>query len=340
MNILSEKGGRFFAAKGSRGNTSIETSENKKIDIQKESQNAQAVVVEGSDEKAAFIEELNKQSSTGSSVKKVEEEKANFSFVAIGDAESYKNNTGFNVELAEVMKKSKTYNPDFALFTGDIITASGANDAENRSRIENAVNVIQEQFNNYYIVFGKHDIECGTKCVEFWNEVLFDKKASEGESQTLFHSFDYLNTHFVLLSTNYPDKHSIDEKQLTWLEEDLSGNTKKNTIVVQHVPPVTFFSKSAKQCHDMSCSGDVQRKLLDIFKKHKVDLVISGHEHAFDHKIVDGTHFVLSGSCGKSPRYKGVTKGDIFTLFNINDGNITLKALNTEGRVIREIGIK
>lgn len=267
-------------------------------------------------------------------------ESAKFSFVAIGDAESYKENTGFNGELVEVLQKSRKYNPDFALFTGDIISASGANDNENKSRINNLKTTVQESYNNYYLVFGKHDIECGTTCIDYWLEIFFGAQTSNGQERVLYHSFDYLNTHFVLLSTDYPKNHSVDEIQLQWLEDDLSQNSKPNTIVVQHIPPVTFFKKSTKMCHDMSCDDETRQKLLALFKKHNVDLVISGHEHAFDHKIVDGIDFVLSGQVGNEPCHKNVIKGDIYTLFMVDREEIKLEAINTKGEIIRTISIK
>ncbi len=90
----------------------------------------------------------------------------------------------------------------------------------------------------------------------------------------------------------------------------------------------------------MSCDDEVRKKLLALFKKHNVDLVISGHENAFDHKIVDGIDFVLSGQVGNEPRYKNVIKGDIYTLFMVNEEEIKLEAINAEGKMIRAISIK
>ncbi len=263
-----------------------------------------------------------------------------FSFVAIGDAESNKGNDGFNGEFVDVLQKSRKYNPDFALFTGGIISASGTDDDDNRNRIDNLKTTVQQSYNNYYFAFGKQDIECGTTCIDHWLEIFFGVRKENEQKRILYHSFDYLNTHFVLLSTDYPKKHSIDEEQLQWLADDLSQNTKPNTIVVQHISPVTFFKESAKACRDMSCDDQVRQKLLALFKKHNVDLVISGHENAFDHKIVDGIDFVLSGQIGNKPRHKNVIKGDIYTLFMVRGEEIKLEAINTKGEIIRAISIK
>lgn len=263
----------------------------------------------------------------------------NFTFVAIGDAESYGEDTGFNKELIDVMKHAQGKRPDFALFTGDILSTSDKKMSGNTWRIKNVKDKIDSFFNNYYIAFGKHDIECGNGCVDVWNDIFFDKETNEGERK-LYYSFDYLNTHFVLLSTDYPIKHSVDRAQLSWLDKDLEQNSKPNTIVVQHVSPISFFEESSKKCHDLTCSPEVKKKLMTIYRKYKVDCVISGHENAFDHKIVDGIDFILSGNSGNKPRYKNVIKGDIYSYFTIDGESINLQAFNTKNKIIREIKVK
>ncbi|MEA2007402.1 MAG: metallophosphoesterase [Patescibacteria group bacterium] len=270
----------------------------------------------------------------------VNEIDAKFSFATIGDTKSYKDKMGFNIGFVDVLKKSKAYGADFALFSGDILSASGKDDNENKERIKQIKNTIEEHYNNYYIAFGENDVGCGDACASFWLETFFDIKTKSNEKKWLYHSFDYLNTHFVLLSPSYPEERSIDEKQLDWLENDLEKSTKPNKIVVQHVPPVSFFKDSAKDCHDMSCNKEVQTKLLGIFKENKVDLVISGSENAFDHKIVDDIDFVLSGQVGNKTRHKNVIKDDIYTLIDVDGENIELDALNTKGEIIRTISIK
>lgn len=263
-----------------------------------------------------------------------------FSFVAIGDSESYSEGTGYNNELVGVMSSAREKRPDFALFTGDIISTSDEKISGNIWRIKALKKEIENYFNNYYIAFGKHDVECGNKCIDAWNDIFFDVKTSGSDERKLYFSFDYLNTHFAVLSTDYPKKHSVDEKQLEWLKMDLEKNSKPNTIVVQHVSPVSFFKESAKECHDMSCSGDVPDRLMALYRNHGVDCVISGHENAFDHKIVDGIDYVLSGNSGNKPRYKNVIKGDIYSLFIIDGKSILLQSFNTENEIIRQIKIK
>jgi len=125
------------------------------------------------------------------------------------------------------------------------------------------------------------------------------------------------------------------------LYNDLNQTDKKHKIVISHVPPVTFFKESAKRCHDMSCSEPNRSQLISILRKHRVDLVISGHEEAFDHKTENGIDFVISGKpSGAEPRYKNIINKKIFSFFTVTNSGITLKAIDVEGNLIREIKIK
>lgn len=154
-----------------------------------------------------------------------------------------------------------------------------------------------------------------------------------------YHTFDYEQTHFILLSSDYPLKHGVDDAQLAWLENDLKAARARNIIVFSHVPPVTFFQKSAKNCHDMSCDEPRRKKLVGLFERYGVDLVISGHEHAFDHKIVNGIHYVLAGNSGNGKRYKNSMWKDSFLFVTVEEKRITVQSYLTDGTEYRAIAI-
>lgn len=259
-----------------------------------------------------------------------------FDFIVIADSESYKAANGHEKKFESVLVRAASYKSDFAMFTGDIITQGDPD----KYRVKNVKKLIEKYFEDYYISFGKHDIECGAPCVDVWQNVLFDKKYKSGEVRKLYHSFDYENTHFVLLSSDYPIKHAVDDEQLAWLNTDLKKNDKPNVIVVVHVPPVTFFKESAKEDHDMTYNVAQRDKLLNLLRKYKVDLVLSGHEHAFDHKIVDGIDYVLAGAVGKSKRYKNSIYKDSFLYVTVSGNKIILKSFGLDGELIREIRVK
>lgn len=260
-----------------------------------------------------------------------------FRFVALGDSESMK--VGFYPEMSMMIKIAKKQNPDFAVFTGDIMSTSSKNIGTYQGWINTFRNVANANFKKTYIAFGKHDLDCGFRCINLWGRTLWNRGWALNERPKLYHSFDYQNTHFVLLSSDYPLDHSVDALQLNWLENDLKTTDKPNKIVVTHVPPVTFFEESAKKCHDMSCSKASRDRLLSIIETYKVDLVISGHEHSFQHKIKNGTDFIISGNSGNRGRY-GLQSEDAFSLIEVEGESITVKKIDSKERVEKTIKIK
>ncbi|PID52011.1 MAG: hypothetical protein CR972_03855 [Candidatus Moraniibacteriota bacterium] len=275
-------------------------------------------------------------------VEKEKEKYKPFKFAIIGDSEREKSPYGFGENAYGVFDHVKTLYPDFVLFTGDIIMAN-ADSRGPRVSIRHVRKVFDKYFANipYYIVFGYHDVECGVTCVDLWQEYFSDHKYIADKKRVLHYSFDYENTHFVILSTDWPTKRTIKAEQLSWLEKDLEKNKLKNVIVATHVPPVTFYKKSAKNCHDFACQPELQRKLQYIFKNGGVDLVISGHEAVFDHKIVDGIHYILSGNTlGGKAKYKGVKSGQTFSEVLINGSSIIVRGIDMEDGLLREIKVR
>ena len=74
-------------------------------------------------------------------------------------------------------------------------------------------------------------------------------------------------------------------------------------------------------------------------KTYKVDLVISGHEHSFQHKNKHDIDFIISGNSGNGERY-GVEEEDSFSLVEVNGTNITVKKIDKKERVDETIKLK
>lgn len=299
----------------------------------REEKNIEERIIEGEgDEKEVVIEE-----------EEFEEKKYEpFKFVAVGDSEREKSPYGFGENAYSVIDRARSMRPDFVLFTGDIIMV-GADPHGEAASIRHVKNVFDAHLGDtpYYITFGYHDVECGTRCVDIWHKYFFDREYESGEERIAYHSFDHENTHFVILSTDYPTKRTVNSDQLAWLQKDLEQNKLENVIVATHVPPVTFYKESAKDCHDFACQPELQQKLQQIFKNGGVDLVISGHEAVFDHRIVDGIDYILSGNTlGGKAKYKGVRSGQTFSEFVINGRTIIARGIDMEDGILREIRVK
>lgn len=116
-----------------------------------------------------------------------------------------------------------------------------------------------------------------------------------------YYSYNYGNIHFVAL-----DSYGLDEgkyrlydpqsRQYKWLINDLGANKGKSlwTIITFHHPPYT------KRSHDSNAEPElvaVREKLVPIFDKYKVDLVLSGHSHSYERS------YLMKGHTGHSETF-------------------------------------
>ncbi|MCY4781728.1 metallophosphoesterase [Sphingobacterium sp. UT-1RO-CII-1] len=172
--------------------------------------------------------------------------------------------------------------PDFIIQLGDFCVPK----PENLKLME-----IWNQFKgDKHHVLGNHDTDGGfttTEALQFWN------------SPAAYYSFDKNNMHFIILNGNekptgstlqgYP-RH-IDEKQLTWLKEDLQ-KTKLRTVI---------FCHQAFDNTDNGLENGMQlRYLFEQINKEagysKVILVLSGHHHSNYHNHINNIHYVQINS--------------------------------------------
>lgn len=253
-----------------------------------------------------------------------------FSFVVLADSDNYNTPSGHNDVLEKMLATSAKLSPDFALFTGDLITMTDVS----TKKLTALKKLIDSYYQKYYIAFGKHDVECGEPCVLAWQKIFFHQQSLQQSPQNLYHSFDHENVHFVLLSSDYPLKHGVDDAQLIWLEEDLAHTEKDHIIVISHVPPVNFYEESTEECHDMTCDETRRARLQNIFSTYDVDMVISGHEHTFAHKIVADTDYVIAGNVGNGKRHDESLWQNSFLLITVNAAHITLTLYDENGAQI------
>lgn len=207
---------------------------------------------------------------------------------------------------AKFLRKKGVSNFDFHLNTGDI--------SQNATR--------SFEWRDYYRYAGElcknipHMITCG-------NNDLIDKKFSdafedyihyEDKFANSVHAWDLGYTHFVCLNSNtdstyvtgtgtvggYTDTDAFLEAQAKWLDTHLTEVNARGTkprwiIVYTHLSPFTVGRAKRLQ------------RWVAVFEKHKVDLVLCGHNHAYSRSKALYTGYDFN----KSPAYNDyVTKID------------------------------
>lgn len=146
--------------------------------------------------------------------------------------------------------------------------------------------------------------------------------------------------HFVILDNNF--ELSEGSPQYKWLEEDLKNisNKVQFRVVLMHYP---FFSVIRKD----GGYRKLRAALLPLFKKYRVNIVFSGHDHSYQRFFRDDIYYVVTGGGGAplygqkyfNPYLKKFFKGNHFCVLTVEGKIINVKVLDTGLNLIDEFKV-
>ncbi len=116
-----------------------------------------------------------------------------------------------------------------------------------------------------------------------------------------YYSFDYANIHFVCLDS-YGSPRGAADPMLTWLASDLAANTSAWKVAFWHHPP---YSKGS---HDSDVEGELvemRQSALPVLEAGGVDLVLTGHSHAYERSFLLDGHYGVSTTLAPSMKKDG-----------------------------------
>ncbi len=203
-----------------------------------------------------------------------------FRFWAIGDS-----GTGSSTQTAvmnAMLADAGATLPDFAIHLGDIAYNSGTD---------------QEFTSNHFVPFnavlrntvmwpslGNHEaasVNTSLQTGPYYAAHVLPTAGQAGgiaSGTEAYYSFDYGNAHFVVLDSQDSSR-AVGGPMLTWLTNDLNATTQQWLIAYWHHPP---YSKGT---HDSDSEGqlvEMRERALPILEAAGVDLVLSGHSHAYE----------------------------------------------------------
>lgn len=110
-----------------------------------------------------------------------------------------------------------------------------------------------------------------------------------------YYSFDYGNTHFICLDSNWSNR-SPESAMLAWLKDDLAANRLEWVIAYWHHPP---YSKGSHDSDTEKRMIEMRENALPILEEGGVDLVLSGHSHAYERSYLINGYYGSSGTLRK-----------------------------------------
>lgn len=267
-----------------------------------------------------------------------------FSFVYFGDPQA-----DIKSQWSRIVRKAHEYTDDcaFMLYGGDIINRGGR-DTE-----------WQEWFDAGSYIFatvpqvltpGNHDYTDDGIDPHWKYQFTQPQNGPAGVKGTCFFT-DYENLRIVSIDSAVESELEDENGQAMtsqkfWLDSVLTNNDKKWVIVTTHLP---FYSTNIKRDNP-----HIRRNFQPILEKHGVDLVLTGHDHAYGRGIVSDNKdlkpsvvYVVSVSGPKL--YEAGDKswmqkrGDYLQLFQkitINDDVLDFKAVTADGEIFDHFILK
>lgn len=177
---------------------------------------------------------------------------------------------------------------DLWFTTGDNAYTSGRN-REYQSAIFDPLAQVLAQV-PLFPVYGNHD----ARRWAFYR--IFDLPAA-GESGGLasgceaYYSIDYSGVHWVILDSQNRAG-AVDSSMYRWLEDDLNASKARWKIAMFHHPPYSHGSHNSDRSRGSDWRLQAMREnYLPVLEKHGVDLVISGHSHAYERSALIHGHY-------------------------------------------------
>jgi Calcineurin-like phosphoesterase len=180
-----------------------------------------------------------------------------------------------------------------------------------------------------WVTLGNHDVRAGHGAAQLRHLGLPD----------LPYAKELPGVQLLFVDANRPD-----QAQADWLDGRLSAEGPPFRVVVFHQP--------AWSCSNHDSDEEVGRVWVPVFERHRVALVLNGHDHNYQRFVSDqGVTYVVTGGGGKGlyrldrcpedtpRRVRGIFRNH-FTAVEVRAGSLTVTAVDAGGNRLDEAVIE
>ena len=259
-----------------------------------------------------------------------------FSFAILGDTQRF-DSSNANGGLQKAVKNIEGKNVGLVMTTGDLLgSCDGKSGCE--KKLNEWKNTLSSLYSKTYEMMGNHDRTGAEKSDALWQKFFeLPQNGPEGYKE-LVYSFDFQNSHFVVLNSEKPKEHAVDKTQRDWLEKDLKDSQKDNKFVFFHEPAYPVSSKIDKS---LDADAPDRDALWQILKDQKVKAVFNGHEHIQSRRKVDGVYQFVFGNTDSFDHdlpKAGVAEysyqGEHYGIVEIKGQEVTVNVYSVDGNLL------
>jgi VCBS repeat-containing protein len=244
-----------------------------------------------------------------------------FRFAFLADCRT---NTTIHAQVASLVD---TFDPRMAVWGGDLVEAAtwGSWDEQFFLPEQEALNAQVPFFN----ATGNH---------EGWNALTrayTQGPTASGETNG-YYSFDYGDAHFLILNNEV--SYSQGSPQWDFAASDLSSTTQPWKFVVYHKPAYAAGGHGE--------DADMKAMSTSIFEPYGVDMTLTGHDHFYQHNLVNGIHHMVIGSTGAPLYDPGTASYTVYTektycfgIFDMTPTTLNLNVYDEVGVLIENINL-
>lgn len=272
-------------------------------------------------------------------------QKDNFNFLILGDTQSatIEGLTDLDKIISKV--EGEKERPDFTVHMGDFI-----DDASMFNQWDSILSTLHkhELFNSIDMVnvLGNHEY-MGDTSGDIAERIFNTPRNGLKENLGGVYSANYNNVHISVIS--FTSDKSLLEKELQWLREDIKKSNKQWNVLITHQPP--YYT------NPLGGSNMVREMLPPVVDELGIDLVLSGHDHAYGRTKMlkggvesqEGTIYVVTGTTGQK-HYDAVNDGSfaayngdkdpMYLTVSVNKENVKIIAKKIDGTIVDEFTIK